>query len=220
MKISKYAQSTVLIEDGESRLLIDPGNYNFEPGRVTRQFFSRVDVLIVTHVHADHFDLDAVRVIYNLAKCRIITVREIAEKLLAVGIPSEIIAVGESIATSGFQIEAVYADHVVRGERVDVFGVVVSASGVRVYHTSDTMYFENKPTNIDLAFVPINNRGVAMNFEDAAKFVRELAPRIAVPVHYDSPKDSHINPSDWKVLLNDSKEIAVKIMEFGDFFEL
>jgi L-ascorbate metabolism protein UlaG (beta-lactamase superfamily) len=219
MKITKYAQSTVAIEHEGKKVLIDPGNYNFEPGRLSREDFKDVDALIVTHKHADHFDLDAVKAIYAQSKPAILTTKELAEVMTTAGVPASLLTVGQVIEIAGFRIEGVRADHVVRGEVIDVFGIVVDADKKRVYHTSDTTYFDDKPSDVDIVFVPINNRGVAMDFDDAARFVRELSPRIAVPVHYDSPKDSHINPNDWAKLLADSK-IEVRVMAFGEQLQI
>lgn len=215
MKITKYAQSTVDIEHGGKKVLIDPGNYNFEPGRLSREDFKNIDVLVVTHKHADHFDLDAVKAIYAQSKPTILTTKELVDVMANADVPARLLKVGQVEKMAGFRIVGVRADHVVRGEVIDAFGVVVEADNKRVYHTSDTTYFEEKPSDIDMVFVPINNRGVAMDFEAAAKFVRELSPKIAVPVHYDSPKDSHINPNDWVKLLADS-QIEARVMAFGE----
>lgn len=219
MKITKYAQSTVEIEHGGKKILIDPGNYNFEPGRLSREDFRDIDVLIVTHKHADHFDLAAVKAIYAQSKPTILTTKELVDAMATADVLARVLTVGQVEELAGFRITGVRADHVIRGEVVDAFGVVVEADHKRVYHTSDTIYFKEKPTDIDMVFVPINNRGVAMDFDDAAKFVRELSPKIAVPVHYDSPKDSHITPHDWVKLLADSK-IEARVMAFGEHLQI
>lgn len=219
MKITKYAQSTVEIEHGGKKVLIDPGNYNFEPGRLSREDFKNIDLLIVTHKHADHFDLDAVKAIYAQSNPTIFTTKELVDVMANADVLARLLTVGQVEEIAGFRIVGIRADHVVRGEVVDAFGVVVEADHKRVYHTSDTVYFKEKPFSVDLVFVPINNRGVAMDFEDAAKFVRELSPKIAVPVHYDSPKDSHINPHDWVNLLTDSK-VEARVMTFGEDLQI
>jgi len=216
MKITRFAQSTVSVEYSGKTVLIDPGNCNFEPGRITRSDFKNISVLIVTHKHGDHYDFDAVKEIYAQCKCDILTVDEVAKAIQEAGIPAAALKIGQIVEMAGFKIEGIRADHVVRGEAVDAFGVVIEAGGRRVYHASDTVYFRDKPSNIDMAFVPINNRGVAMNFDDAAKFVRELSPRIAAPVHYDGPNDSHINPYDWAKLFENDTSPEIKVLAFGE----
>ena len=68
MKITKYAQLTFLIENSMgNRLLIDPGQYNYDNG-FSPSDFGRVDVLIVTHKHGDHHQIEAEKEIINLHK--------------------------------------------------------------------------------------------------------------------------------------------------------
>ena len=140
MRIIKYAQSTVLVEDGGTRILIDPGKYNFEEGRVTRGFFRDINVLFITHKHADHYDLDAVKSIYENSAPRIYTVNEISEALKNEGIASSVFGAGCQIQEGPFSIESIVTDHVVNGEKIDCFGVLIKSKGKSLYHTSDTLY--------------------------------------------------------------------------------
>lgn len=220
MKITRYVQSTIAIEEDGELLLIDPGKYNFEPGRYSYEDFGQlgVDILILTHRHADHFDLDAVTAIYRASSPKVFTVGEIAKQLADEGIEAQVLSPGQKVSEGPFAITAVETDHVVTGEKVDAIGVVIEARGRSVYHTSDTMYLEEKPT-ADVVFVPINNRGVSMSIQEAAKFVRDIKPRLAVPVHYHSPKDRHIDPQDFVRELAGTC-IETKVMEVGEILEI
>lgn len=218
MRLTKYVQSTVSIEHEGALVLIDPGKYNFEDGRYEHRDFTDVDVLIITHSHGDHFDLEATKHIYGQCSCPIFTVDEVARILREHGISAEVLAVGSSTKIAGITITATEADHVVRGEVIDVFGVLLEASEGSVYHAADTMYLENKPY-ADIVFVPINNRGVSMGIEDAARFVREIAPKAAVPIHYDSPKDQgRVDPYAFAEHLSNT-EIDVRVLEIGESFQ-
>ena len=68
MKITKYSQSTFIVENNlGQRLLIDPGKYNYENG-FTPKDFGKIDILVVTHKHEDHHDINAEKEIINLWK--------------------------------------------------------------------------------------------------------------------------------------------------------
>lgn len=216
MKITKYAQSTVEICEGSKKLLIDPGKYNFEPGRVDRNYFKDVSVLVITHKHADHYDLDAVKNIAARDKPVIYTVQEIKEMLANEGIAASVLSVGDTVKNDPFIITAAPTNHLYEGQKVDCFGVIVEVAGKRIYHTSDTLYLEEKPKS-DVLFVPINNRGVSMSIDEAVRFSKEISPRIVVPVHYDSPKDKHINPQDFANKMLESG-IETKVLDFGQSF--
>lgn len=86
MKISKYFHSCVLLDDGKTKILFDPGNYCFLPGRARPEDFADIAAVVITHSHADHADLDALRTIIARNKSRIICNAETAELLQKEGI--------------------------------------------------------------------------------------------------------------------------------------
>jgi L-ascorbate metabolism protein UlaG (beta-lactamase superfamily) len=54
MKVTRYFQSCLLIEEGAARLLIDPSG-----GEATRLAeFGKLDAVLYTHEHSDHFSVD------------------------------------------------------------------------------------------------------------------------------------------------------------------
>src|SRR3989344_338245 len=219
MRITKYAQSTVLVEDEGTRILIDPGKYNFEEGLATRDFFRDINVLFITHKHADHYDLDAVKNIHESSEPKIYTVSEIYEALKNEGIPSSVFSVGSQIQEGPFSIESIVTDHVVNGEKIDCFGVLIRSRGKSLYHTSDTLYLTEKPIRYNVLMVPINNRGVCMSLDEAVRFSTEVNPDLVIPVHYDSPKDSHINPQEFVDKIR-SKGVNSKVMNFGEYLDV
>lgn len=219
MRITKYAQSTVLVENEGTRLLIDPGKYNFEEGRVTRDFFRDIGVLFITHKHADHYDLDAVKSIYKSSTPKIYTVREISDALQSEGIASSVFNTGSQVQEGPFSIESIATDHVVNGEKIDCFGVLIKSKGKNFYHTSDTLYLPEKPTGCNVLMVPINNRGVCMSLDEAVRFSAEVNPDLVIPVHYDSSKDSHINPQEFVDKVR-NKGVNSKVMNFGDYLNV
>ncbi|MEK6934765.1 MAG: MBL fold metallo-hydrolase [Nanoarchaeota archaeon] len=219
MRITKYAQSTVLVEEEGKRLLIDPGKYNFEDGRVTRDFFRDIGILFITHKHADHYDLDAVKNIYQSSSPKIYTVKEISDALKNEGITSSVFNTGNKIQEGPFSIESIVTDHTVNGEKIDCFGLLIKSKGKSFYHTSDTLHLPKKPTGCSVLMVPINNRRVCMNIEEAVKFATEVNPDLVIPVHYDSPKDTHINPQEFVERVK-KEGVNSKIMNFGDYIDV
>lgn len=58
MKITKYEHACIALEEQGSKLVIDPGSFTAEFGEL-----AGITAVVVTHVHADHFDpghLDAI----------------------------------------------------------------------------------------------------------------------------------------------------------------
>jgi len=219
MKVTKYAQSTILIEERGTALLIDPGKYNFENRGISRDFFRHINLLFITHRHEDHYDLEAVKTIYLQSKPKIYTVSEVSSSLKKEGIDSVIFKVGNTIEEGPFSIKAIHTYHKVKGELIDCFGLFVRSGNQSLYHTSDTLYLKEKPNNVGVLFVPINNRDVCMSIDEAVRFTREVKPKIVIPIHYDSPKDTTINPRDFLSKIT-SYNIESKIMNFGDSIDV
>lgn len=218
MLITKHVQSTVTVVAGDQVILIDPGTYTFEDDRYTPADFDAVDILVITHRHGDHFDLEAVKSIVGRRACKILTVEEVAKTLADAGIDADVLRVGERVQIGAVELMAVETDHVIGGEVVDAFGVLIDAPSGSLYHAGDTMYLDAKPY-ADVVLVPINNRGVSMGIDDAARFVRDINPRVAVPIHYDSPRDrGRVNPQEFADRLRDSG-IDVRILDIGDTLE-
>jgi len=49
MKITKYIHSCVLVEDGNTKVLFDPGYMSFVEGMVKPEDFSDISAVILTH---------------------------------------------------------------------------------------------------------------------------------------------------------------------------
>jgi L-ascorbate metabolism protein UlaG (beta-lactamase superfamily) len=231
MKLIKFAQSTFLFQNNEGRrLLVDPGEYNFGDG-FTPESFGHVDVLIITHKHGDHFQLDAVKRLFSLSHCEIITNSEIAVILQKNTVRSRIVNLGENIELHGFILSFIKTDHVVRDESIVNFGMVIRCDGITVYHTSDTrlMEIQTLPAVVvkpDILCVPIGNRGVVMGIDDALYFTSEIKPNIVIPMHYDSPKDKgRVKPEHFlerlnvlKSSLESLRDVRCNILKFGEEF--
>jgi L-ascorbate metabolism protein UlaG (beta-lactamase superfamily) len=78
MKITKLAHACLDIREGSSRLVIDPGVYT------TLDDTADITVLVITHIHQDHFDPQKVAdIITANPNVHIFTTQEVAEKLPA-----------------------------------------------------------------------------------------------------------------------------------------
>lgn len=111
MKITKIAHSGLILEEGEKKLLIDPGTYCFRDTGYTPQQVAPVDAILLTHRHADHADPAAIKTILGISAAPVIANAEIAQVLAAEGIAVDVIRPGETRTVAGFKIEAFSATH-------------------------------------------------------------------------------------------------------------
>jgi L-ascorbate metabolism protein UlaG (beta-lactamase superfamily) len=69
MKITKLGHSCLLVEEKGVNILLDPGVFSSD-----YQQLQNVDVLLITHEHSDHFDLNGVKkLIANSPNLKIFT---------------------------------------------------------------------------------------------------------------------------------------------------
>ncbi len=89
MKITKLGHACLLVETPGRTALFDPGVYS----TVDLNTIPKVTDIIITHVHADHYDLEAVKQVAALSgDVRITTTPEIVQQLRTEGV--EATAVG------------------------------------------------------------------------------------------------------------------------------
>lgn len=213
MKITKYAQSCVLIELKNKNILIDPGEYcygeNFKP-----EDWKNIDILLLTHGHKDHCLSEAVEIIYKNNKPIIVGSKWVGEILSEKNIPLEVLEVGQAKTINSISITAVRAKH---GEHPDmstspkeIIGFLIQEKQ-SIYHCSDTLYLKDKPY-ADIVLVPISNDWITMGPMEAAVFIKEIKPKMAIPIHYDSPR----HPMDPNKFSNEMKDSGIKVRILND----
>jgi L-ascorbate metabolism protein UlaG (beta-lactamase superfamily) len=182
VKITPLYHASALIQAGGKSIYIDPA----KPAKLSG--LPKADLILVTHLHQDHFDPDSIAQLSRTGT-EVIAPPTVAEQLSA----AQAITNGQTRQWSGWSIEAVPAYNLKRGPSAGEFyhprgrdnGYVLSYGGKRIYFSADT---EGTPEmralkNIDLAFVCMNLPWT-MPPEEAAEAVRAFHPKVAIPYHY------------------------------------
>lgn len=210
LRISRLSWAGVKIEAGDEQLVLDAiegrdGKVQARIGPARRPLLAissderPLDVAVVTHLHLDHFDAEALK--RRLAPHgRVVAPARAAAEVERAGLPVIGVAEGESATLGRFRLTALPA--------VDGFGAVqsswlVEAGGARVFHGGDTLFhgywweIAKVAGEADVAFLPINGARIAipgleatglpgvMTAEQAAVAGRLLKARLVVPIHYE-----------------------------------
>ena len=213
-------QAGFLFKTADERLvLLDPYFSNccyrhFGFKRLMPQFMDaaevNADLLLVSHAHYDHLDIDAAADVLSNGKTRLwgaADVRAEAEKL---GLPADQItymAVGDTLTDGDITVKAVECDH---GELApDALGFWITLSGKTIYYMGDTAYrpdrFELEHLQgADLLLAPINGAFGNMNEAQAAEAAKRLGARMTVPCHYWNFAEHGGNPQLFVEAMGDT----------------
>lgn len=168
------------------------------------------DVLITTHPHMDHYDLDAVPGLMHDSKTKLFASVDCEAEVKHQMIPAHQVTYvrpGDRITAGDFDIEFVNCDH---GKGApDAVGVIVNVDGKRIYEAGDTClrldrvdeYLANG--SIDVMMAPINGAYGNMNEEECAEFADALKAGLTIPCHYGMFASHGGNPGKFKNVMDE-----------------
>jgi L-ascorbate metabolism protein UlaG (beta-lactamase superfamily) len=175
MKITKYPQSCLILEENGKRLGIDPGSFVAE--KYKAEDLLPLDAILITHEHADHADPDLLR---QLASDGLPVIGNQSTKDLLGDIVTQIVADGEDFEAAGFQVTARELPHCLMPDGSagpQNTGYVISGT---FFHPGDGVSLEG--LHVDAAAIPI--AGPDVSAKGAFDFIKQLGCQTVIPIHY------------------------------------
>ena len=205
LTITFIAHGTLMMEYNGKVIHIDPvGSY------ADYSKLPKADIILVTHEHGDHLDVNAIKLARKEPSV-VVETQRCAEKYKD-GI---VLNNGDSLTYEGIEIDAVPAYNIKhersQGNPYHPKGVgngyVIHFGDKKVYVAGDT---ENIPEmaklkNIDIAFLPMN-LPYTMTPEMVADAAKMFHPKILYPYHYGNTDTSKLVD-----LMKNQKETEVRI---------
>lgn len=217
MKITKYPQSCLLVETKGKKILIDPGTLKYK-----EEYFdvwNDVDIILITHKHADHCNTEILEKINNNIK--IYSTQEVqdANKTLNINVIKE----NDIIELEEIKVEVVHAVHgyqpLLKGEKEinENVGYIIDDAENRLYITSDTICFKND-YKADILCIPVTGYGLTMSAFEAALYSKEVGATLTIPIHMDNPAF----PPDFKFIeeMFNKYEVEYEILENEESIEV
>jgi L-ascorbate metabolism protein UlaG (beta-lactamase superfamily) len=168
--------ASFMIEAGNKILYIDP--YEIKISKPA-------DYIFITHDHPDHLSLEDLRKIiskHTLIICTQASANKLKQYNLKIVKPGDVFTVG------AMKCEAVPAynnSKPFHPQKAGNAGYIIDIGGARIYHAGDTDFIPEmiNMKNIDIAMVPIGGF-YTMEPKEAAKAIKAIKPKIAVPIHF------------------------------------
>ena len=176
MKITKLGHCCMLIEEAGVRILTDPGSYTIEE----QKGIKNIDVVLITHEHADHFHIESLKLILsNNPNAKIFTNQDVAKILEKEGVSFSLFLHGQIEKINNLIIEGFGEKHAEMYQdlmRVDNTGYFIAN---KFFYPGDSLTNPGKPVKI-LA-LPV--AGPWLKLSEAIDYALELAPEKCFPVH-------------------------------------
>jgi L-ascorbate metabolism protein UlaG (beta-lactamase superfamily) len=246
-------QSGYLLQWNGKRILIDP----YLSDSLTKKYLTtdkphtRISELVIrpellknisivtsSHNHTDHLDAETlIPVLKNNPDIKFIIPEAnrsfVAERVkcdtdFPIGLNDK-----QSVIIDGFTFHGIPAKHneIDRDEKGNCkyMGYVVEFGKYKIYHSGDTLWFDEmvdllKPFNVDIALLPINGnkpeRKVAGNLDcrEAAELGKAINAKVVIPCHYDM---FEFNTADVSEFVMEAEKInqPYKVLKGGERFD-
>jgi L-ascorbate metabolism protein UlaG (beta-lactamase superfamily) len=176
MKITKFGHACLLLEEGDARILIDPGV--FSEGFET---LTGLAAILITHSHADHFVADnLVALLKANASARVYADELSAAELAKDGrLAAEAVYAGDSFEVAGVRVSVEGVDHATIHEDIPTIPNVGYRVGERFFYPGDRF---TKPAGpVEILALPLGAPWLKVS--EVIDYVLAVAPKVAIPVH-------------------------------------
>jgi L-ascorbate metabolism protein UlaG (beta-lactamase superfamily) len=176
MELVHYGHSCVLLDNGSTRLLIDPGNYS--PGF---EGVGRLDAVLVTHQHPDHLDPDRLPALLAAnQQAQLFADPGSAETLGTLGLTCTILNPADEVAIGGFKVEVIGGDHArIYGDLPGIPNLGYVIDDGAFLHPGDSFVAPDRA--IDVLGLP--SAAPWLKIAEAIDYMRSVAPRAVFPIH-------------------------------------
>lgn len=169
----------------------------------------KLDILIATHFHRDHFDIDAVPALMANGHTHLFCAPDCQTDVERLGIDTSRVTYvkpDDEYTINGFKLSFIRSDH---GEGApEAVGVIITVDGKHILEVGDTcLHLDWKDEylregNLDVLIAPINGAYGNLNEQENVTLTGELRPRVTVPCHFGMFASHGGHPGLWKELMD------------------
>jgi L-ascorbate metabolism protein UlaG (beta-lactamase superfamily) len=174
MKVTRYFQSCLLIDNDGSRILIDPSGQEKD----SLDKFGQLDAVLYTHEHPDHFDADMAQNFVEQGIAPVYANSSTAEHIKA---SKTTVEDGKEYKIGRLTIKAIDLPHCLMtdgSKGPQNTGYLVNG---KLFHPGDGK--ELVGLSVDILAMPL--AGPDISPHDAYLFAKQVQAKHVVPIHYD-----------------------------------
>lgn len=180
------------------------------------------DIILASHSHYDHFDIDAVPLLLQNGVTEMICAKDVAQECERLNLTQKItyLKCGEKVERDEIIIKAIPCDH--GKETPYAVGFLITIGRKTICFTGDTSYradfLENDEIkNADLLILPINGAFGNLNEKQAALVSAALKPKLTVPCHFWNFGEHGGNPAVFAGNMKKyAKDADYKVLRIGE----
>lgn len=167
------------------------------------------DILVTTHPHVDHFDVDAVPLLMSNTKTRLFASFECKKEVSRLQMASDrigYVAPGDYYRDDNFEISFINCDHGTGAP--DAFGVILTVDSKRICFVGDSCLRMDRIDEylsrgaIDVLIAPINGAYGNLNEKECAKLCGAVNPKLVIPCHFGMFAAHGGNPDEFIKIMN------------------
>lgn len=175
MRITKFGHACLLVEENQTRFLLDPGTMSKGFDKL-----ANIAAILVTHDHADHIDSTAVAELLKLnPQAKVYADKGGAKVLAEDGIEAQVVSDGDNFEVNGVEVKVTGEFHDPIHRDLPAMSNVGYLIAGRLFYPGDALTVP--PFAVDILALPTT--GPWMKTEEGIDYLTEIKPKVAIPVH-------------------------------------
>ena len=176
MELTKYNHATVVLEEGDTTIVIDPGTFTPEAADLA----TAATGVLITHEHFDHFDADALRAALDANVDLVVRAPQaVVDQLGEHDGRVQAVAAGDAFTIGALPVRVFGEEHAVIHPDLPTIANVGYLVDDAVFHPGDAYLVPGVP--VRLLLVPTS--GPWAKTGEGIDYVRAVAPERAVQIH-------------------------------------
>jgi len=177
--------------------------------KILDPFDLEFNIVVATHAHFDHFDMDAVPQMTSNGRTRVfasLNVEREFERLMMKKNCASFVRPGDRFELDGFVLNFIRCDH--GANAPDALGLILTVDGFKILFVGDScLRLDWKEEYLsqgalDVMIAPINGKYGNLNEEEHALLCNALEPKLTIPCHFGTFASHGGDPGRFIEIMN------------------